>query len=1001
MHGSNARYRSVLCTAGLAIVAAALSLPAEAQTPNTTVANVNLLNLLSPFLNLNATPVGQSTLAAALNGTSALNSFAAGSPTAAGVSISDKTIFSGNSTSITLPSGSSLAFGPGANLGGGLPVQQVQQPGTIAPAQAVGGLGALGAAYQAAVAPNGAAAPAFVTLLNNAYTFNSNDLGVAKNYFANGTIDGANTAVAATGTTLPTANGLPNRTDSVYDLAFNVKNTGANQDIYGDSRPVQVSNSLIPYDPTALSGLATNPSFPSGHTTYAFTDSTLIGMAVPQFFQSMLLRASEYGQSRIELGVHYPLDIVGSRALASYDLAQQLSQNPQGYLQTNVATGATAQNLNTQFQAGAKQLDAYLSTQTGSCGGSLAACAANDSYNTYTASTYGNQPFATQGATTAATDAAIYTARLTLGLPTLSFTQAPREQAPAGAADASILLATLYGGSTAAAQALAASVGGALYGNLATSSINQVIYNTENNALSAFYGTPLSYWTRINLYAAAGYFGNVTGNFTFASGDYLNTNVTVANTGVLSGPGLINGNLTFQQGSVLANTPGATPITVNGTTTLQTGSAVRLTGMYLPGQAYKLISGTGAIGVAPGVAVDTSGATGLGSTFTGSLVVAADPGLSVRLQSNFSGLASSGNQRALAAGIDTGGNAGTYGAGGTTLLTNLIGSYSAAAIPAAFDRLSGEGIAGQQQAALDGTEMFASTVMDAARGGLTSDTMTEIGQRRVWLTSFGEGANLDGRSGSGSAGWSGSLAGFAAGTDYRFATGTTIGLAAGYSDSSFNVSGRNTTGSASAGHVAIYGVQRWGANYLTGVLDGGFFSNHENRIALDAAQSGSFSATEVLGRIEGGRTIPVSSVNLTPFAGFQGASLSNDSFSEGGAGVSGLSVRGRSVNSDKLYLGGQVDTTRVFSNGMSLTPYARVAWEHEFSTDRKIDASLLSLPGSNFSVYGAPAIEDAARVVAGAKLNVTNAVALYVGFDGALSGSGQTYGGKGGLRIVW
>ena len=73
---------------------------------------------------------------------------------------------------------------------------------------------------------------------------------------------------------------------------------------------------------------------------------------------------------------------------------------------------------------------------------------------------------------------------------------APREAAPTSTGDASILLATVYGGSSAAGQGLAASVGGALYGNLSTNTINQIIVNTETNALAAFYGTTLSYWAR-------------------------------------------------------------------------------------------------------------------------------------------------------------------------------------------------------------------------------------------------------------------------------------------------------------------------------------------------------------------------------------------------------------------------------------------------------------------------------------------------------------------------
>ena len=482
--------------------------PAVAQ--NVTAADVNVLNLLSPFLGLNGSGIGQTTLTTNLNNAIAVNQFAGTQPLIEATSISDKTIFGSASTSITLANSSSASYGPGANLAGGLPLQAIQNgatPGTINPYQPYGGFGTLGAAYQAAVSPGGAAVPSVVTLLTNTYNFTSTDLGVAKYYFANGTNNGTTTTVAPAGYTLPTANGYPNNSTSVYDTAYGVSKTGANQDIYGDSRPVQVAPSSINgYDPNALTGLASNPSFPSGHTNYAFTDSILIGMLAPQFYQSMLLRGSEYGNSRIDLGVHYPLDIIASRAFASFDLAQLLTATSPAYLQTNAVSGATPQNINSQFQTAATALTSYLNTAAASSScNSVANCAANNPYNSYSASTYQNAPFvANAGTTTASVNSAIYQSRLTYGLPTLSFAAAPREAAPVSTGDASILLATVYGGSSTAAQALANSVGGALYGNLSTNTINQIIVNTETNALAAFYGTSLSYWTRIDLYDADG-----------------------------------------------------------------------------------------------------------------------------------------------------------------------------------------------------------------------------------------------------------------------------------------------------------------------------------------------------------------------------------------------------------------------------------------------------------------------------------------------------------------
>ena len=150
------------CGAAMALV---LATPALAA-PNITGADANAVNLLSPFLGLNASTIGQQTLTANLNNSIAINQFAATSPVIEAVSISDKSILnatSGSFTNITLPNGTTRSFGPGGNLGGGLPVQQVQSAGGIAPSQPVGGLGNLGTAYQNAVATTGATAPAAPT----------------------------------------------------------------------------------------------------------------------------------------------------------------------------------------------------------------------------------------------------------------------------------------------------------------------------------------------------------------------------------------------------------------------------------------------------------------------------------------------------------------------------------------------------------------------------------------------------------------------------------------------------------------------------------------------------------------------------------------------------------------------------------------------------------------------------------------------------------------------
>jgi hypothetical protein len=535
----------------LALIAASGLCASPSSAQNVTPSAVNGLNLLAPFLGLNDTADGQQTLADNLARTIAVNNGATLAQQE--LAISDNNILYGTSNSVI---GLSGLYGIAANLGGGLPNQPPPAGSTVAGVQPVGGLGStLGAIYDQGVNAyaNGSTTvlPHTVSLLSSAAYFNLVDAVVAKNYFANGT-DAAGTApaVAPPGFSLPTHNGLPNTTNSVYNTAYGVSNTQPGQNPMGNSRPFQVSTKINTIDPSALPSLVSSPAFPSGHTSFAYTESMLIGMMVPQEYQSMLIRASEYGNSRIVLGVHYALDVIGGRSLAEYDLAQAFGnpayQNNPSYTGTPIALQAT-------FAPAATELNSYLSTN---CGGTVASCAANQT-----------NPYAPTAANLAA-----YTAKLTYGLPTLTIAQAPREAAPTGGPDASILLATIYGGSTTAALAIAPT--GGLYGNLATATINQIVVNTETNALAAFYGKSMSYWSRINLVAAASYFSDVTGTLTLQKTDNVTVLVTVSNSGVLAGAGTV-GALT-NHGVVAPGTPATL-------TTLATPGILTVHGDYIQG----------------------------------------------------------------------------------------------------------------------------------------------------------------------------------------------------------------------------------------------------------------------------------------------------------------------------------------------------------------------------------------------------------------------------------
>ena len=102
-----------------------------------------------------------------------------------------------------------------------------------------------------------------------------------------------------------------------------------------------------------------------------------------------------------------------------------------------------------------------------------------------------------------------------------------------------------------------------------------------------------------------------------------------------------------------------------------------------------------------------------------------------------------------------------------------------------------------------------------------------------------------------------------------------------------------------------------------------------------------------------------------------------------------------------VFLGVQFDTSVTFPNGMAWSPFARVSWVHEFDPARDITASLTSLTGSTFTVDGARAASDSAKVDLGSQLAITRNVSLIASFNGEFSGREQIYSGTGAIRVSW
>lgn len=873
------------------------------------------------------------------------------------------------------------------------------------------------------------------------------DSGYSKYWFANGTTNGTIAASVAN----PRAN--------IYDKAYGVSPLGS-KDQFGDSRPYQVSSGIQNFANSITSGLTNNPAFPSGHTTYAYTQALMFAMMVPERYQQLLTRASEYGNSRIVLGAHYPLDVIGGRIIATYDVVQMLNNNPAYLNQTinvfAVGNVTTSSNYASLFASATSDLRGLL---TAGCGTSIAVCS----------TTGGTDRFSN-----AAQNKADYTYRLTYGLqPT-----GPTNLAPVVPTGAEVLLATRFPYLTAAQRRdvlgstelpsgapldngsgwarlnLYAAVDG--YGSFAsTVAVAMTGADSWNNNISGSGGLTLNGNGALTLTGANTYSGvtTVNGGILSVNGSIVSP-VTVNAGGMLRGTGTISGATTVNSGGWLApgNSPGtevfAAPVTllpgsttefdIDGTGTgngagnysriLVTGAGNALTagGTLLPllrgitgdatntytppvGQTFQVIAAQGGVtnsfngltqpaGLAAGTRFDA-----LYASNTLTLVVTPSSYASLGTL----GIAQTANQAAVGSALDGG-----RPAAGVTMNGAQSGLYAplytlpAGAIGTAMTQLAptvyGDGL-------MIGREdwYLVSRTIDselASRRGMSAGPKAQStdgpGGSTIWLSGVGQFTQLNSDN---APGFHNSTGGFVAGIDVPLQPALRVGAAVGFT--SFDAStGGSAQISGQAVQFMIYGSYGQGIWFLDGQA-GGVFSEADTKRQLGAwgvQAKGSPDSSGGGGSLRVGAHLALQGWQVEPNLSLGGVGLNMGSLTETQAGGAGLAVGTSSLGSLQTLLGVRAERRFAIGEAMALVPSVQVGWAHEFlDVQGKTQAAFLGAMTSPFVVQSAPFGRDSAIIGLRADLQTGGPLTFNIGYAGALSGNSSAQTITGGMRYVW
>lgn len=126
---------------------------------------------------------------------------------------------------------------------------------------------------------------------------------------------------------------LPVTASSLLTAYVTVLSAPIAKEYFKNDRPFKVSDEVKRAEGSSGGGY----SYPSGHTTFAYTMLLTLAYIFPERYQEMLTRASEYGNNRIVVGVHYPMDVIGGRIISEAAVAELIA-NPLTRLEFNLAS---------------------------------------------------------------------------------------------------------------------------------------------------------------------------------------------------------------------------------------------------------------------------------------------------------------------------------------------------------------------------------------------------------------------------------------------------------------------------------------------------------------------------------------------------------------------------------------------------------------------------------------------------------------------------------------
>jgi len=281
---------------------------------------------------------------------------------------------------------------------------------------------------------------------------------------------------------------------------------------------------------------------------------------------------------------------------------------------------------------------------------------------------------------------------------------------------------------------------------------------------------------------------------------------------------------------------------------------------------------------------------------------------------------------------------------------------------------------------------------------ITLPVRTAAPRYSLWGEGFGSWGSVD--SNANAPGLDSSSGGFILGADTKLDPYSTVGLAGGFSRTTFDVDARLSSGSTDSIFAALYGSTSWGslalrlgASYAWNDID---VSRTIRFPGFSDSTHASYGGYMALAFAELGYRVDLGVMQLEPFVGASLLRLHADGFQEEG-GPAALTGYAQDQDLATTTLGLRAEAR--LSQDLPLTLRGVLGWRHTFGDVQP--ESLLAFAGgaSPFTVQGNPLDRNALVAEAGLDWHASDAISLGIAYSGQVSERAQEHSVKG--SFVW